>query len=194
VVVVLVVAFMLYFGYHRARRTGPSAPRITQSSVAPDFSLESLDGPAMRLSDLRGKAVLLNFWATWCGPCKIEIPWFIDFEQAYKDRNFSVLGISLDDDGWDSVKPFVEQRKINYRVMIGTEEMSQQYGGVEALPTTFIIDRDGRIAAIHEGLVSKSEYQHDILNLLEQDGSKTPEKHGSHRNNPRIVPAFLRAK
>jgi peroxiredoxin len=182
--------------------TGCSSPTPVKAAVkpeserkpAPNFVLKDITGKTVKLTDYRGKVVLLNFWATWCGPCKIEIPWFIDFEQAYKDRNFSVLGISLDDDGWDSVKPFVEQRKINYRVMIGTEEMSQQYGGVEALPTTFIIDRDGRIAAIHEGLVSKSEYQHDILNLLEQDGSKTPEKHGSHRNNPRIVPAFLRAK
>ena len=81
VVVAFVVALMLYVGYHRARSSGPAfAPRLTQSTVAPDFSLESLDGKTMRISDLRGKAVLLNFSATWCGPCKIEMPWFVELQ------------------------------------------------------------------------------------------------------------------
>jgi cytochrome c biogenesis protein CcmG/thiol:disulfide interchange protein DsbE len=124
-------------------------------------------GKAVKLSDYRGKVVLLNFWATWCGPCKIEIPWFVDFEKTYKDRDFAVLGVSMDDDGWESVKPYIERSKINYRVMIGTEEISRQYGDIASLPTTFILDRDGRIAAAHIGLVSKSEYQNEILKLLD---------------------------
>src|SRR5215475_11494413 len=134
--------------------------------VAPDFELKDATGNNVKLSDYKGKVVLLNFWATWCGPCKIEIPWFIDFQQQFKDRDFAILGVSLDDDGWKSVKPYVEQKKINYRVMIGTEELSTLYGGVDSLPTTFLIDRKGRIAQMHMGLVSKSEYQTEIQDLL----------------------------
>jgi cytochrome c biogenesis protein CcmG/thiol:disulfide interchange protein DsbE len=91
---------------------------------APDFTLKDATGKNVKLSDFKGKVVLLNFWATWCGPCKIEIPWFIDFQQQYKDKDLVILGVSMDDDGWKSVKPYVEQKKINYRVMIGTEELS----------------------------------------------------------------------
>jgi peroxiredoxin len=138
-----------------------------ERKLAPDFSLKDASGKTVKLSEYRGKVVLLNFWATWCGPCKIEIPWFIDFQQQYKDRDLVVLGISLDDDGWTSVKPYVELKKINYRVAIGTEELSTLYGGVDSLPTTFMIDRAGRIASTHLGLVSKSEYQTEIQDLLD---------------------------
>jgi len=133
---------------------------------APDFTLKDAEGKPVKLSDYRGKVVLLNFWATWCGPCKIEIPWFMDFEQQYKDKNFAVVGVSLDEDGWDAVKPYLESRKVNYRVVVGTEQVAQLYGDVDSLPTTFMIDREGRIAAIHVGLVSKNDYIHDIVQLL----------------------------
>ena len=135
--------------------------------LAPDFALKDVSGKTVKLSDFRGKVVLLNFWATWCGPCKIEIPWFIDFQQQFKDRDLVILGVSLDEDGWKSVKPYIEEKKINYRVVIGTEEVSTLYGGVDALPTTFMIDRAGRIAQIHPGLVSKSEYEKEIVDLLD---------------------------
>lgn len=137
--------------------------------VAPDFALKDANGATVHLSDYRGKVVLLNFWATWCGPCKLEIPWFIEFERELKDRGFAVLGVSLDDDGWKSVKPYIEQRKVNYRIMLGNDAIADQYGGVDALPTTFLIDREGRIAAKHQGLVSKNEYHNEIVQLL--DGS-----------------------
>jgi peroxiredoxin len=138
--------------------------------LAPDFALKDASGQTVKLSDLKGDVVLLNFWATWCGPCQIEIPWFMDFQQTYKDRKFAVVGVSLDDDGWTSVKPYVERRKMNYRVVIGTEETSQMYGGIDSLPTTFLIDRGGRIAAVHTGLVSQSVYKDEILNLLDSKG------------------------
>ncbi len=156
--------------------------------LAPEFTLRDSAGQTVKLSDYRGKVVLLNFWATWCGPCKVEMPWFMDFEQKYKDRDFAVLGVSMDDDGWKSVKPYLDQHKINYRVVVGTEEVSQQYGNIDSLPTTFILDRDGRIASTHFGLVSKSEYQNEILKLLD-----TPKR---ARNSAPVVafPAFLRAR
>ena len=152
---------------------GIKAPVKSQKDrkPAPDFTLKDATGATVKLSDYRGKVVLLNFWATWCGPCKIEIPWFMEFEKNYKDRKFAVLGVSLDDDGWDSVRPYLEAHKINYRVMVGSEELSQQYGGVDSLPTTFVLDREGRIAVRHVGLVSKGDYQHDIESLLDPSES-----------------------
>jgi peroxiredoxin len=134
---------------------------------APNFSLKDAAGNAVNLADYRGKVVLVNFWATWCGPCEVEIPWFIEFEQKYKDQGFAVLGVSMDDDGWKSVQPYVAKHKINYRVMIGSEVVSQQFGNIDSLPTSFVLDRQGRIAANHVGLVEKKEYQNEIVKLLE---------------------------
>lgn len=135
--------------------------------AAPDFALKDADGKTVRLSDYKGRVVLLDFWATYCGPCKIEIPWFMDFERRHKDQGFSVLGVSMDDDGWDAVKPFVLDVGINYRVMVGNDSTAEKYGGIEALPTTFLIDRDGKIAAVHVGLTSKSEIENAIEQLLQ---------------------------
>jgi len=110
--------------------------------------------------------VLLNFWATWCGPCKIEIPWFVEFEQKYKDKGFAVIGVAMDEEGWEIVKPYLQKSKINYRVVIGNDQIAGMFGGVESLPTTFIIDKAGRITSTHVGLVSKSEYENEIVQLL----------------------------
>lgn len=133
---------------------------------APDFALKDENGSTVRLSDYRGKVVLLNFWATWCGPCKIEIPWFVEFESKYKDQGFAVIGVSMDEGGWDDVKPYLRRAKVNYRVVIGDDEVAQKYGSVEALPTSFLIDREGLIASVHVGLVPKSDYQKSIEALL----------------------------
>lgn len=137
--------------------------------AAPAFSVKDANGQTVSLDDYKGKVVLLNFWATWCGPCKIEIPWFIEFEQKYKDRGFAVLGISMDEEGWEAVKPYIEKSKINYRVAVGNDGMAQMYGGVDSLPTTFVIDAAGRIASTHIGLVSKSDYENEIKHLLDND-------------------------
>jgi thiol-disulfide isomerase/thioredoxin len=140
--------------------------------AAPDFTLKDASGQTVKLSQFKGKVVLLNFWATWCGPCKIEIPWFIAFEKQYKDRGFAVVGVAMDEDGWDVVKPYIETRQVNYRVVMGDDVVAQLYGGVESLPTTFLIDREGRVASVHIGLVSKSTYQHDIDLLMESSGAR----------------------
>ena len=135
--------------------------------TAPDFNLKDSNGNAVKLSDYKGKVVVLDFWATWCGPCKIEIPWFIEFEQAYKDKGFAVLGVSLDEEGWNAVKPYIQERKINYRVMLGNDQVSTLYGGLDSLPTTFLIDREGKIAKVHIGLeTGKDGFQNEINNLL----------------------------
>ena len=159
--------------------TGCGSPKSVKAAVkaekdrkvAPDFSLKDVNGREVKLSDYKGKVVLLNFWATWCGPCKIEIPWFIDFEQRFKDRGFAVLGVSMDEDGWESVKPYLEGRKVNYRVVIGNDEVADQYGGVSSLPTSFLVDQTGRVASVRVGLVSKSVYQNEIEHLLDNKRS-----------------------
>ena len=134
---------------------------------APHFALKDSSGATVDLASYKGKVVVVNFWATWCGPCKVEIPWFIEFQDKFKDRDFAVLGISMDDDGWKSVKPYIAQHKLNYRVMIGSQVLSDQYGDIDSLPTTFILDRQSRIAAMHVGLVDKRDYQDEILKLLQ---------------------------
>jgi peroxiredoxin len=139
---------------------------ISERRTAPDFTLADVSGKSVRLSEFRGQVVLLNFWATWCGPCKVEIPWFVEFQRAYRDGGFAVLGVSLDQDGWKSVKPYIEERNVNYRVMVGGEEIAQIYDGLESLPTTLMIDRAGRIAVTHVGLVEKKTYEEELKALI----------------------------
>src|SRR5258708_31706288 len=112
----------------------------------------------VKRSDWKGKVVLLNFWATWGGPCKVEIPWFIEFEKTYKDRGYATLGVSMDDDGWQAVTPFVMQNALNYRVTVGNARLAHLYGRIESLPSPFLIDRAGRIAPIDLCLVSTHDY------------------------------------
>ncbi len=134
---------------------------------APDFALKDPNGKVVHLSDYKGKVVLLDFWATWCGPCKIEIPWFADIQRKNKDRGFEVLGVSMDDEGWETVKPFLSDLGVNYRVVMGNDQTAQLYGGVDALPTTFLIDRAGKIAAVHVGLASRKDFVDGVEQLLQ---------------------------
>jgi peroxiredoxin len=160
----------------------PSKPLVkddTNRKHAPDFALKDANGKLVRLADYQGKVVLLDFWATWCGPCKIEIPWFMEFQRKYKDRGFEVVGVSMDDDGWKSITPFVAEKKINYRIVLGDDTTGDQYGGLEALPTTFVIDRNGRIAAVHVGLASKKDFEDAIEKLLQASASDPGDS--SHR-------------
>jgi peroxiredoxin len=144
--------------------------------AAPDFALKDAEGKLVHLSDYRGKVVLLDFWATWCGPCKIEIPWFMDFQRQNQEKGLVVLGVSMDDEGWEIVKPYLASMKVNYRVVIGNDHTAQLYGGVDALPTTFLIDRDGKIAAVHVGLVDRKDFENGIDELL-----RAPAKTASDR-------------
>jgi len=132
---------------------------------APLFTLLDARGRPLRLSDLQGRVVLLNFWATWCEPCKVEIPWFIELQRQYEASGVTVVGIAMDDEG-QSVSPFVDTMGINYRTVIGSDELASQYGGVDALPTTFLIDRHGRIAAEYQGLQPKNTYESKLHSLI----------------------------
>jgi len=151
----------------------PTGPVDLTGKPAKSFTLQDADGKSVTLAEYKGKVVLLNFWATWCGPCKIEIPWFADFERRYKDRGFAVLGVAMDDDGWSVVKPYLEKNKINYRIAVGNDDLAKSYGGVESLPTTFIIDRDGTVTAMHQGLVSKDDYEKEIVSNLDKRAGRT---------------------
>jgi cytochrome c biogenesis protein CcmG/thiol:disulfide interchange protein DsbE len=133
--------------------------------LAPDFALQDAEGKEVHLSDYRGRVVLLNFWATWCGPCRIEIPWFAELERTRKEQGFAVLGISLDTEGWHTVKPFLEKAGVNYGIVMGDDETAKQFA-VTALPTTLLIDRAGRIAAVHEGLTSRQDFEEGVERLL----------------------------
>ena len=154
----------------RSAKSAPPVKPVTDRKPAPEFALKDADGKTVHLEEYKGKVVLLDFFATWCGPCKIEIPWFMEMERANKDKGFSVLGVSMDDEGWEVVKPFLADLGVNYRVVIGNDATAQIYGGVDALPTTFLIDRNGRIAAIHVGLASKKVFEDGIQQLLQDPG------------------------
>jgi peroxiredoxin len=154
----------------------PSAPvqaNLKPSSgrtLAPDFNLKDANDRDVKLTDLKGKVVLVNFWATWCHGCQTEIPWFIEFQREYADGGLVVVGISMDDDGWKSVRPWLKEKKVNYPIVIGNEGLGKQYG-LDGMPLTALVDRQGRIADVHPGLVDKAALQQKIRALL-QESSK----------------------
>ncbi|MGA7908211.1 MAG: TlpA disulfide reductase family protein [Candidatus Sulfotelmatobacter sp.] len=168
VVVAFVVALMLYFGYHKARRPHTTeTPSVMQPKMAPDFTLQSLDGKDMRLSDFRGKAVLLNFWATWCGPCKIEMPWFVELQKQYGAQGLQIVGVAMDDASKEDIAKFAEDMGVNYPILLGKESVGDEYGGVPALPESFFIGRDGKVVDKIIGLKGKAEIEDTIKKVLE---------------------------
>lgn len=185
----LTLASLWMISCEKKDATGAGA-KLKDESVrneAADFELEDANGQKLKLSDLRGKVVLLNFWATWCVPCRVEIPWFVEMEREFKDQGFAVVGVSMDEEGWDAVKPFMADMKVNYRMVLGTEEMAQLYGGVEALPTSYILDRNGKVASVHMGIVSRSVFEEEIRALLAAKTASTPsvERPGRPSGNSR---------
>ena len=167
VLIAVAAACLLFSCSGPTSSTGATAQKSAgDRKTAPDFTLKDAEGQSVKLSDYRGKVVLLNFWATWCGPCQLEIPWFIDFQKQYKSQGLEVIGVSMDDDGWAAIKPFVASHKVNYRILLGNDSVTQLYGGIDSLPTTFLIDRSGRIAKVHVGLAGRNEYLDEIKSLL----------------------------
>jgi thiol-disulfide isomerase/thioredoxin len=131
------------------------------------FTLRDLDNRPVRLSDLEGKVILLDFWATWCGPCKIEIPWFIEFQQKYGPAGLQVVGVSVDDT-LDKLRPYVSSMKMNYVVLqgLGHDDLFDAYGPMVALPMTLLISREGHVCMKHTGLISKDALERQIKGLL----------------------------
>jgi thiol-disulfide isomerase/thioredoxin len=139
--------------------------------LAPDFSLTDISGKKLSLSDYRGKVLMLDFWATWCGPCRIEIPGFIELQKRYGSQGFAVVGISMDD-GQEPVVDFYRQFNMNYPVALGNARLEELYGGIIGLPTTFLIGRDGRIYAKHEGATEIAVFEEEIKQLLALSADK----------------------
>jgi thiol-disulfide isomerase/thioredoxin len=133
--------------------------------AAPAFSLTDITGQPLKLADFRGKVVVLDFWATWCGPCRIEIPGFIEMQKRYGTQGFSMIGISMDDSP-EPVVDFYKELQMNYPVAVGNGRMGELYGGIPGLPTTFLIGRDGRIYAKHVGATDPAVFETEIKELL----------------------------
>jgi thiol-disulfide isomerase/thioredoxin len=129
--------------------------------LAPDFTLKDLDGKDVSLSQYKGKVVLINFWATWCDPCRIEIPWLIDMQAKYGPKGFTVVGIAMDEEGKSAVAPFLEKERfdvggqkqaMSYPIWLGTDDAAEKFGGILGYPTSFLISRDGKEVRKFQGL------------------------------------------
>jgi len=134
---------------------------------APDFALVNTDGKQIKLSDYRGKVVILDFWATWCPPCREEIPDFVELQKEYA-FDLQILGVSLDTDTKADVKPFIKKYKMNYPVLFGTMEVVRDYGDIQSIPTTFVIDQEGNIVNSFIGFHEKSIFKAEIVKLLKK--------------------------
>ena len=133
--------------------------------AAPDFSLKGLNGESIRLADYRGKVVMIDFWATDCGPCREEIPGFVELQDRYRGQGFAIVGISLDSSP-EPVRDFYKEFKMNYAVGLDSAELDQRYGGIIGIPTTFLVGRDGRIYAKHVGETDTTVFEEEIKTLL----------------------------
>jgi thiol-disulfide isomerase/thioredoxin len=134
-------------------------------SIAPDFSLADANGGNIKLSDYKGKIVIVDFWATWCPPCRKGIPDLISIKQQYGE-SIVIIGISMDTDSKSEVVPFIQKMGINYPIAYATPEVAQAYGGIEAIPTSFVVDKSGKIVDMHVGLVPKEDFTSVIDKLL----------------------------
>lgn len=146
----------------------PAAAPDESRKAAPDFTLNDSKGAPIKLSDYKGRVVLLDFWATWCYGCGLEIPWFVDYEKKYKDSGLAVIGVSMDDDGWPVVKPFIEAKEINYAIVLGNADLAKLYK-VKNMPVTLLIDREGKIAESYFGMVDRASCEAKIQSLLKGD-------------------------
>jgi len=164
------------------RTTRISATRAVNTNqeakptCSPDFTLKNLEDHDVSLSQFRGKVILVNFWATWCGPCKIEIPWLVELQNKYAARGFTVLGVAMDDEGKSAVAPFVQKERfkvagtpqsMNYPILLGNNATADKFGGLVGFPTSLLISKDGRVVKRVDGLVSYDEIEKAIQSQFE---------------------------
>jgi cytochrome c biogenesis protein CcmG/thiol:disulfide interchange protein DsbE len=165
--VIAVVAGYYIYGRGESNAGSAMKPMLPPGELAgsaPAFTLTDLNGKPVSLADFRGKVVVLNFWATWCPPCRREIPDFIDLQREYGSRGVQIVGIALDEP--EKVQAFARQNGMNYPVLLGSDEISMKYGGIEGIPTTFIIDKDGKIVNRFEGFRPREVFEAEIKQLL----------------------------
>ena len=136
------------------------------SSEAPNFSLRTVEGKTIELQDLQGKVVVINFWASWCPPCRSEIPGLLEVYRKYRPKGLEIVGISLDRDGWKKVSPLVREMNIVYPVVMGDNDVVNAYGGIRAIPTTIIIDRDGKIVDRVVGFMDRQRFEEEIREIM----------------------------
>jgi thiol-disulfide isomerase/thioredoxin len=154
---------------------GSTVPSQSGSlEVPPDVVFQDLQGKSVKLSDFRGKAVLVDFWATWCEPCKIETPWLIELQKKYADKDFVILGVAMDEEGKSVVEPYLQterfdvngqQEAINYQIVLGTPQIGDKFG-IDGYPTGFLISRDGHLVGTVQGLTSRDELAREIEKLF----------------------------
>lgn len=169
--IVLILAVALALSAYLARLRWKKSDELSFGNatathpLAPEFSLADLSGQKLDLATYRGKVVLLNFWATWCAPCRTETPRFVELQNRYRKQGLQIIGISLDD-RTDPVRAFYEQFKMNYPVAIGDANLAERYGGILGLPVSFLIGCDGRIHDRHTGETDISLIDREITSLL----------------------------
>jgi peroxiredoxin len=147
---------------------GNQSPATDVKKAAPDWQLSDVEGKPVKLSDFKGKVVILDFWATWCPPCRTEIPSFVALQKKYVDKGFTVIGVSLDEQGPSVVKSFMHRFGMNYPVVMGDKKIVVDYGGLEAIPTTFVIDRQGNVVTAYQGAMDQATFESVIGPLLEK--------------------------
>jgi cytochrome c biogenesis protein CcmG/thiol:disulfide interchange protein DsbE len=174
--VAALLAVMVWADHKFPAGGSPSASSAAATPTdAPTVGLQGLDGKDTTLQQYKGQVVLVNFWATWCGPCKVEIPWMIEFQQKYSPRGFTILGVSMDEDGKKAVQPFLDKERfdvggqqmaMNYPIFLGSDAIGEKFGGILGLPTTMLFNRDGKKVRTIVGLVNHDDLSKAIEGLL----------------------------
>jgi thiol-disulfide isomerase/thioredoxin len=166
IAILAMVASGKYLSRSRQNQNTSTLVGDVRGQAAPEFELTSLDGKRVKLSDFRGKAVLLNFWATWCEPCKVEMPWFVELQKKYGNDGLVVLGVAMDDTETSKIAQFASEMGVNYPVLLGTDQVSEDYGNVQYLPTSFYIDREGKLVGKGTGLLGRDEIEQNVQKAL----------------------------
>ncbi len=180
--VVVAITALLFSGKFLRRQDQDSTHASQQTTsirapkkgdMAPDFTLKVLGekGKTLQLSSLKGKGVIVNFWATWCEPCKIELPWLVELQKKYGPEGLQIIGVADDESGEKSISAFAQKMGINYPILLGTDQVADQYGGLDGLPTSFFIDRSGKVVDVLIGIDSESRLEDSIKKSLGQRGS-----------------------